>query len=102
MPAYPRPRGGNGPPDCAGGLPSHGRSLALVGFDGGLQVIVLLAAEAADIVELFQAFLGLCQVAGLQEKFAQIFVGAAMVRIDGQSLPIGAERLIELLQFTLA
>ncbi len=75
--------------------------IVLVSLNGGLQVIVLFTAEGADIVECFETFLGFCQVVGLQVKLTQIFVGAAMFRVNGQCLLIGTQGQVKLLQFSV-
>jgi hypothetical protein len=51
-----------------------------------LEIRVLLASQPAVIVQHREALLGLIQMPGLQVQLPDVFVGAAVFRVDGQGL----------------
>ena len=74
---------------------------AFVGRDGLFQQGVLLARKEAQFVEDLQVFLGLGEIAGHQVGLAQIFVGAAVLRIQGQRLVVVPEGGIEVAELAV-
>ena len=65
----------------------------LEGIDGGLQLIELLAAEEAELVELGQLLLRQIQFALLQVQLAQVFVGLSFLFISSGP-PMGSLTLL--------
>src|SRR5262250_2673498 len=70
----------------------------LISRDRALEVVVLLAADEADVFQVRKVLLGRGRVAEHQTGFAEMLVGTAMTRIEHQRLLVMSDRRPQLAQ----
>src|SRR5262249_48018278 len=70
----------------------------LIPRDRALEVVVLLAADEADVFQMREVLLGGGSVAEHQRGFAEMLVGTAMARIEHQRLLVMSDRRPHLAQ----
>src|SRR5215467_5396867 len=73
-------------------LRSSARHQPLIPRDRPLEVVVLLAADEADVFQLREVLLGGGSVAEHQRRFAEMLMGTAMARIEHQRLLVMSDR----------
>jgi hypothetical protein len=70
----------------------------LIPRDRPLEVVVLLAADEADVFQMREVLLGRGRIAKHQVGFAEMLVGTAMARIEHQRLLVMSDRRPHLAQ----